>query len=80
MFVAGIDAHTTYSAIAIVNNAGDLVHGPERIPNAQVDSLENLLDRFRPWGCPWPGVTSSPETAVNRCTRRPGLSWDPSNN
>ena len=48
MFVAGTDAHTTYSVSAIVNNAGDLVHGPERIPNAQVDSLENLLDGFRP--------------------------------
>jgi len=48
MFVAGIDAHTTYSVIAIVNNAGNLVHRPERIANAQAKSLVRLLERFRP--------------------------------
>jgi len=48
MFVAGIDSHTTYSVIAVVNNAGDLVHGPTRVPNAEPDRLINLLDGFRP--------------------------------
>ncbi len=31
MFVAGIDAHATYSVIAIVSNTGQLVAGPIRI-------------------------------------------------
>ncbi len=30
MFVAGIDAHATYSVIAIVSNTGQLVAGPIR--------------------------------------------------
>ena len=48
MFVAGIDAHTRYSVIVVVNSTGDLVHGPSRIPNAQADRLVSLLDGFRP--------------------------------
>ena len=31
MFVAGVDAHATYSVIAIVSNTGQLVEGPVRI-------------------------------------------------
>ena len=30
MFVAGIDAHATYSVIAIVSNTGELVQKPVR--------------------------------------------------
>jgi transposase len=48
MFVAGIDAHTTYSVIAVVSNAGELVHKPSRIPNDEPDRLVNLLEEFRP--------------------------------
>jgi transposase len=48
MFVAGIDAHSTYSVIAIVSNAGQLVHGPVRIKNADADQLSELLEPFRP--------------------------------
>jgi len=48
MFVAGIDAHTTYSVIAVVSNAGELVHRPARIPNSQPDRLLGLLEEFRP--------------------------------
>ena len=39
MFVAGIDAHATYSVIAIVSNTGQLVAGPIRIKNTQEDRL-----------------------------------------
>jgi len=48
MFVAGIDAHTTYSVVAVVSNTGDLVHQPTRIPNAEPDRLLRLLEEFRP--------------------------------
>ncbi len=48
MFVAGIDAHATYSVIAIVSNAGQLVHGPVRIKNADADRLSDLLEPYRP--------------------------------
>ena len=37
MFVAGIDAHATYSVIAIVSKTGELVHKPVRIKNSDVD-------------------------------------------
>ena len=36
MFVAGIDAHATYSVIAIVSNTGELVH----IKNSEADRLD----------------------------------------
>ncbi len=48
MFVAGIDAHSTYSVIAIVSNTGELVHKPVRIKNSEVDRLDELLGQFRP--------------------------------
>ena len=48
MFVAGIDAHATYSVIAIVSNTGQLVHGPVRIHNKEADRLDELLSQYRP--------------------------------
>ena len=48
MFVAGIDAHATYSVIAIVSNTGELVHKPVRIKNSEADRLDELLSPFRP--------------------------------
>ena len=48
MFVAGIDAHATYSVIAIVSNTGELVHKPVRIKNSEADRLDELLEPFRP--------------------------------
>ena len=39
MFVARIDAHATYSVIAIVSNAGQLVEGPVRIMNREANRL-----------------------------------------
>ena len=47
MFVAGIDAHATYSVLAIVSNAGQLVHGPTRIKNKEAERLDELLKQFR---------------------------------
>jgi len=41
MLVAGIDAHATYSVIAIVSNTGQLVAGPIRIKNTQEDRLRS---------------------------------------
>ena len=46
MFVAGIDAHATYSVIAIVSNTGQLVAGPIRIKNTQEDRLDCLAVAF----------------------------------
>ncbi len=48
MFVAGIDAHATYSVIAIVSNTGQLVAGPIRIKNTQEDRLNDLLEQYQP--------------------------------
>ena len=48
MFVAGIDAHATYSVIAIVSNTGQLVAGPVRIKNTQEDRLDDLLQQYQP--------------------------------
>ena len=45
MFVAGIDAHATYSVIAIVSNAGELVHKPVRIKNSEAGRIDELLRR-----------------------------------
>ena len=47
MFVAGIDAHATYSVIAIVSNTGQLVAGPIRIKNTQEDRLNDLLQQYQ---------------------------------
>ncbi len=49
MFVAGIDAHATYSVIAIVSNTGELVDKPVRIKNREADRLDELLKPFRPF-------------------------------
>ncbi len=48
MFVAGIDAHATYSVIAIVSNTGQLVAGPIRVNNSQEDRLNDLLGQYQP--------------------------------
>ena len=48
MFVAGIDAHATYSVIAIVSNTGQLVAGPIRIKNTESDRFDELLKPYRP--------------------------------
>jgi len=48
MFVAGIDAHATYSVIAIVSNTGEVVHKPVRIKNSESDRLVELLAPYRP--------------------------------
>ena len=48
MYVAGIDAHATYSVIAIVSNTGQLVAGPIRIKNTQEDRLDDLLQQYQP--------------------------------
>ena len=45
MFVAGIDAHATYSVIAIVSNTGQLVAGPIRIKQGHGrDLAAHMLD------------------------------------
>jgi transposase len=48
MFVAGIDAHATYSVIAIVSNTGQLVQAPVRIKNTEEDRLNELFEKYRP--------------------------------
>ena len=48
MFVAGIDAHATYSVIAIVSNTGQLVHEPVRIDNTDEERLHELFEPYRP--------------------------------
>ena len=48
MFVAGIDAHATYSVTCVVSKQGQLVAGPTRIKNADADQLGELLGPYRP--------------------------------
>ncbi len=48
MFVAGIDAHATYSVIAIVSNTGQVVQTPIRIKNTESDRFDELLKPYRP--------------------------------
>ena len=46
MFVAGIDAHTTYSVIAIVSNAGELVCNNHRSGGKGTIVLLGLIHQF----------------------------------
>lgn len=48
MHIAGIDAHTTYVVVGIVDNTGALVQKPLRIRNADRDRLVELLERHAP--------------------------------
>ena len=48
MFVAGIDAHSTYLVVTIVNNTGELVHKAQRIKNSDSAELLALLEQYRP--------------------------------
>ncbi len=48
MYVAGIDAHATYSVTCVVSKQGQLVSGPTRIKNADADQLSELLEAYRP--------------------------------
>jgi len=62
MYVAGIDAHATYSVLTIVSNRGKRVQAPTRIPNDDAPRLLELLERHRPIEvvvetCPaWPWI------------------------
>ena len=47
MFVAGIDAHATYS-VTHVSNTGQLVHEPVRIDNTDEERLHELFEPYRP--------------------------------
>lgn len=48
MYVAGIDAHSTYLVVAVVSNTGEQVLGPTRVRNEDRGRLLELLGRFRP--------------------------------
>ena len=78
MFVPGIDAHTTYSVIVVVSNAGDLVCKPTRIPNSEPDRLVKFFEKLRPVEvvvemCPtWPWLFDLPCSVAQI---RPRTSW-----
>lgn len=48
MFVAGIDAHTRYVVIVVVNKAGERVLGPARVKVEQRERLLAVLAPYRP--------------------------------
>lgn len=48
MFVAGIDAHTRYVIIVVVNKAGERVLGPTRVTVAEPERLLAVLAPYRP--------------------------------
>lgn len=45
MYVAGIDAHSTYLVVAVVSNTGERVVAPTRVRN---DARERLLELLAP--------------------------------
>ena len=48
MFVAGIDAHTRYVVVSIVNRSGELIVAPTRVRVEQGERLLTLLAPYRP--------------------------------
>ena len=48
MFFAGIDAHTRYVVVVILNNMGERVAGPTRVKVGQPERLLELLAAYRP--------------------------------
>ena len=48
MFVAGIDAHTRYVVVTIVNRSGELIVKPTRVRVEQSERLLTLLAPYRP--------------------------------
>ena len=48
MNVAGIDAHTTYLVVGVLNNTGELLERPIRIANREPERLLELLEGYRP--------------------------------
>jgi transposase len=48
MFFAGIDAHTRYLVVVIINNMGERVAGPTRVKVSQPERLLELLAAYRP--------------------------------
>lgn len=48
MFVAGIDAHTRYVVVTVVNRDGELVLQPKRVRVEHPEQLLALLAPFRP--------------------------------
>ncbi|HEX9106166.1 MAG TPA: IS110 family transposase [Longimicrobiales bacterium] len=48
MYVAGIDAHTTYLVVVVVSNTGERVLGPTRVPYGKREQLMELLAAYRP--------------------------------
>jgi transposase len=48
MFFAGIDAHTRYVVVVIINKTGERVLGPTRVKNDQPEQLVALLAHYRP--------------------------------
>ena len=56
MNVAGIDAHTTYLVVTVVNNTAQLVQRPRRIANSEPERLLELLEAFQPVEAWWRGA------------------------
>jgi transposase len=48
MFFAGIDAHTRYVVVVIINSMGERVAGPTRVKVGQPERLLELLAPYRP--------------------------------
>jgi transposase len=48
VYFAGIDAHTRYVVVVVVNSQGERVLPPTRVPVGALDRLTALLTRFQP--------------------------------
>ena len=48
MNVCGIDTHTTYQVVVVLDSLGEVVEGPTRIANKDEGRLLEVLERNRP--------------------------------
>jgi transposase len=48
MYVAGIDAHTRYCVVVVVNRMGERVLSPTKVPTRETERLRELLAPYRP--------------------------------
>ena len=81
MFVAGIDAHATYSVIAIVSNTGRLVHGPARITQKARQAVLPRMAVNEPQPAPRyrdHGDELEPSGSAEEPPAIPQGEWDPS--
>ena len=73
MFFAGIDAHTRYVVVVVVNRMGERVLGPTRVKVDQPERLVTLLAAYRPLDAIM--ETSSSWPWLHECLAQAGITF-----